>query len=276
MRPIPRSVLVVGLATLALSSLSAQAKPPLETKEQYQGAAAEEFLKKAKIVAVKDLGTGVTLPKKVTLELNGVTRNAVFKSIDDSKGRTAQFARGPGEVAFQDSWQCEIPGYVVDQIIGLGWVPATVERTVNGETGSLQWWVQSRFSEAERAKQAVNPPSPLKWHQNTMKMRLFDELIYNTDRHANNVLITDDFDLRLIDHSRSFRPYDRLKNPDALTQFSRELLEGIKKLDAQDLKKKVGRYLQSGQIQALIKRRDLIVALAEKLIKERGEAVVLY
>ena len=275
MRFVPRSALVVVLAALALSRVAAQDKVR-ETKEQYQGAAAEEFLKKARVVSAKDLGVGVTLPKKLVLEMNGVTHNALFKSIDDSKSRVATFAKGPSEVAFQDSWQCEIPGYVVDQIIGLGWVPATVERTVNGETGSVQWWVESKFSEAERNKQGVNPPDSLEWRRKVLKMRLFDELIYNVDRHANNVLITEDFDLRLIDHSRAFRPYDKLKSPEVLTQFSRELLEGIKKLDYQDLRKKVGRYLQNGQIQSLIKRRDLIVALAEKLVKERGEAAVLY
>ena len=275
MRFVPRSALVVVLAALALSRVAAQDKVR-ETKEQYQGAAAEEFLKKARVVSAKDLGVGVTLPKKLVLEMNGVTHNALFKSIDDSKSRVATFAKGQSEVAFQDSWQCEIPGYVVDQIIGLGWVPATVERTVNGETGSVQWWVESKFSEFERNKQGVNPPNTVQWHHNVLKMRLFDELIYNVDRHANNVLITEDFDLRLIDHSRAFRPYDRLKSPEVLTQFSRELLEGIKKLDYQDLRKRVGRYLQNGQIQALIKRRDLILALADKLIKERGAAAVLY
>lgn len=275
MRFMPRGALVVVLAAVALTRVAAQDKVR-ETKEQYQGPAAEEFLKKAKIVSAKDLGVGVTLPKKLVLEMNGVTHNAVFKSIDDSKSRVATFAKGQSEVAFQDSWQCEIPGYVVDQIIGLGWVPATIERTVNGETGSVQWWVESRFTEFERNKQGVNPTNTVQWHRNVLKMRLFDELIYNVDRHANNVLITEDFDLRLIDHSRAFRPYDKLKSPELLTQFSRELLEGIKKLDYQDLRKRVGRYLQNGQIQALIKRRDLILALAQKLIKERGEAAVLY
>ena len=37
--------------------------------------------------------------------------------------------------------------------------------------------------------------------------------LYNTDRHLNNILITKDFQIRLIDHSRSFRPFDTLKEP---------------------------------------------------------------
>ena len=32
------------------------------------------------------------------------------------------------------------------------------------------------------------------------KVRLFDNLIYNVDRHLNNILITKDFEIRLIDH----------------------------------------------------------------------------
>jgi hypothetical protein len=79
-------------------------------------------------------------------------------------------------------------------------------------------------------------------------MYLFDQLIANVDRHMNNILITDDWDLRLIDHSRSFRTTKELKDPALFTRFSRDLVEGIKKLEYQDMRKKVGKYLMDEQI----------------------------
>lgn len=250
--------------------------PVLETADQYQGEAAEEFLKKAKVVRVRSIGIGVTLPEKATLELNGVERFAAFKTIDEKRTGITQLSSGPPEVNFQDSWQTEIPAYVVDRIIGLGMVPATIERRVNNKAGSLQWWVVSMMPEAERAKQKLEPPDKEAFEREVLRMRLFDQLIANVDRHANNILITHDFKLRLIDHSRSFRAQKTLRNPDQLVRFSKALLEGLQKLNFQDLRKQTGKYLIDAQVRAVIERRDAILALAAKLVAERGEAVVIY
>lgn len=271
-------------ATLVAQQAAPQAAPPaqatqaavLETAAQYQGAAAEEFLKKAKVVRVRPIGTGVTLPEKATLELDGVERFAAFKTIDEKRLGVTQLSTGPPEVNFQDSWQLEIPAYTIDMVIGLGMVPATIERRVNNKLGSLQWWVASMMAEADRAKQKLEPPDKETWDREVLKMRLFDALIYNVDRHANNILITQDFHLRLIDHSRSFRPQKALRNPEQLTRFSKSLLEGIKRLTYEDLKKQTGKYLNDAQIKTVIQRRDAILELAAKLVAEKGEAAIIY
>ena len=92
----------------------------------------------------------------------------------------------------------------------------------------------------------------------------------------NNLLITRDWEIRLIDHSRSFRTRSSLDHPEKLTRFSRSLLDALRKLDAKSVKQKMGRYLDSTQIDRLLKRRDLIVKLADKMVKEKGEAAVFY
>jgi hypothetical protein len=253
----------------------AAAATPQETWEQFQGPAAEQFLLKARLRSIKNLGTGVTLPQRAELELNGVQHSAVFKTIDDRKGGVTQLQRS-SEINFQDSWQLEVAAYRVDRIIGLRMVPATVERTLNGKTGSLQWWVQSAMEEAERRKQEVTPPDLEAWNRTYQKMELFDQLIFNVDRHLKNVLVTVDFDLRLIDHSRSFRAWNELRNPERVTRFSRSVLDGLRKLEYADLRKRVGRYLVDDQIRGLLARRDAILALAATQVAERGEAAVLY
>jgi hypothetical protein len=253
----------------------AAAATPQETWEQFQGPAAEQFLLKARLRSIKNLGTGVTLPQRAELELDGVQHSAVFKTIDDRKGGVTQLQRS-SEINFQDSWQLEVAAYRVDRIIGLRMVPATVERTLNGKTGSLQWWVQSAMEEAERRKQEVTPPDLEAWNRTYQKMELFDQLIFNVDRHLKNVLVTVDFDLRLIDHSRSFRAWNELRNPERVTRFSRSVLDGLRKLEYADLRKRVGRYLVDDQIRGLLARRDAILALAATQVAERGEAAVLY
>lgn len=275
-------VVAFGLwATLSAQQAAAPATQPaqapaLETAADYQGATVEEFMKKGKIVRVRGAGMGVTLPDRVTLEFNGVEHFALFKSIDEKKLGVTQLSTGPPEVNFQDSWQTEIPAYVVDVMIGLGMVPATIERRVNNKVGSLQWWVKSKMPEAERVKQKIEPPDKEDWDREVLRMRLFDELIYNVDRHANNILITEDYKLRLIDHSRSFRAQKALREPAKLTRFSKSLLSGLEKLSYEDLRKQVGRYLVDAQIRTVITRRDAILELAKKLVAEKGEAAVIY
>jgi hypothetical protein len=248
-----------------------------EAADVYQGKAAEDFLLNAKVVSTRPLGEGVTRPYKVELELNGVTRSAVFKSIDVRKAGVTVLADGSSDIDFQDSWQTEIAAYTIDRIIGLGLVPATVERrVVDGKVGSLQWFVEVMSTEAERLEQKQNPPDVEDWNEQILTTRLFDQLIANVDRHLKNILVTKEFKLRLIDHSRAFRVNRAPAKPELLTRFSRTLLDGLQKLEKKDLQKQVGKYLTSGQIDRLLSRRDAILALAKKRVAEKGEAEVLY
>jgi hypothetical protein len=108
------------------------------------------------------------------------------------------------------------------------------------------------------------------------KTRLFDNMVYNTDRNLQNLLITKDWELVLIDHSRAFRTLTMLKSPKDLDRFSRSLLEGITKLTQQNLTEKAGKYLPKPQIEGILKRRDQILALAKKMAQEKGEGAVFY
>lgn len=274
-----RTLLRTGMAAIAcaIAFTGVNAVTAQETAEQFQGPAAEELLLKGKIVSTRPLGEGITRPYRVELEHNGVKHSAIFKSIDVRKDGVTVLQDGTSDIGFQDSWQTEIAAYKVDRIIGLGLVPATVaRRVVDGKVGSLQWYVEHMSTEAERLEQKLSPPDMDDWNEQIMTTRLFDQLIMNVDRHLKNILVTKEFKLRLIDHSRAFRNNQALTKPELLTRFSRTLLEGLKKLEKKDLQKQVGDYLQSGQIDRLLRRRDAILELAAKRIKEQGEAATLY
>jgi hypothetical protein len=242
----------------------------------YQGPAAEQFLLKGRIVGTKDAGEGVTLSRIVTVEFNGATHQGLFKTIDESKAGATKMADGSIDVNFQDSWQTEIAAYQVDLIIGLGLVPATIERRIGTNVGSVQWFVDYKMKENVRIEKKISPPDSEAWNRLMFKVRMFDQLIANVDRHLKNILVTESFDVRLIDHSRSFRTNRELLRPQDLTRFSKSLLEGIQKLEKQDLKKRTGRWLTDAQIDRMLQRRDAILALAKKLVAEKGEATVIY
>src|SRR5262249_25170123 len=145
---------------------------------------------------------------------------------------------GSREMDFQDSYRTEIAAYEVDKLIGLGMVPATVERKLDGKSGSAQFWVDSMMDESARIAKDLQPPDTKRWVELQAKVQIFDNLIYNVDRNRGNLLITKDWEIILIDHSRSFRPWARLKEPDNLVRFSKSLLEGLSNLNEKNLKEK--------------------------------------
>jgi hypothetical protein len=240
-----------------------------------QGPELEEFLRQANIVEAKGISIGITAPKKLKMEWNGETKYAVYKSIDEYKS-VMKFDDGRVDSNFQDSWKSEIAAYEIDKIIGLGMVPATVERTYKGTKGSVQFWVDSMMSETDHLKNKTPTPNPESWNQQMFKTRLFDNIVYNTDRNLQNLLITKDWEIILIDHSRAFRPFGMLKSQKDLARFSRSMLEGLQKLNMENLTAKTGKYLPKPQIEGILKRRDLAIELARKLAAEQGDAAVYY
>jgi hypothetical protein len=152
----------------------------------------EHFLKKAKVTARTKIGTGVTHPEKVTLELDGAVRHAVFKKIDEKF----------------DNWRNEVAAYELDKLLGIGMVPPTVERSVGGSSGSLQLWVTGSTMD----KYDGSFPDIERWRDQVSVMWLFDDLIANVDRHLNNAMVSPEHRLMLIDHSRSFRDSEELRN----------------------------------------------------------------
>src|SRR5262249_10644179 len=95
-------------------------------------------------------------------------------------------------------------------------------------------------------------------------------------QYGQSAHLTSDWKIRLIDHSRTFRPFDQLKDPKALTTFSRILLARLEALNEPMLQEHLGTYLSHYQIQGLLKRRDAILALAKQLVAEKGAGAVLY
>ena len=241
----------------------------------FQGEEAEHFLREAVVVASRPIGTGVTNSLRLTLELDGEQRDAAFKTID--RREPGRMKVGEETVfGFQDSYRLEIAAYEIDKMLGLDMVPATIERRIDGRTGSVQLWANVLMSEAERIKQRLPPANPLPFSRMGSNRAVFDQLISNIDRHLNNLLIDPDWNLILIDHSRGFYTNDKPHAPDEMVRFSRALLEALGRLNADQIKSRLDRYLSGRQVDMLLKRRDLILERAARLVRERGEEFVLF
>jgi len=270
-----RTASLFSLCLLVATAIVVAAAPSTQI---IQGPEIEQFLKKARFTAREPLGSGVTGSLKVTLELDGKKELGVLKTIDQKRPGAQLNANREMEVDFQDSWRTEVAAYELDKLLGLGMVPATIEREspYDGVPASLQLWVEASMSEAKRRERAIIPPDPNKWSDQLTKMSIFDALIFNTDRHPDNLLITDTFDVRLIDHSRSFRPNAELRNKEDLMRFPRVLLTRIETLDKGAVEKNLGNYLTLSQLDGLMKRRQLLLDLVKELSMKYGERAIIY
>jgi hypothetical protein len=279
MKPLRRAALLGTFAFAAFlnswAGLTAQdtAAPvrPALTDEQ-----TEQFLLNAKIDDMKNLNTGITNSRRATLS-DGVTTHDAHIQIVDIYKPVFVPNRGATEVNFRDSYRYNIAGYKLARVLGLGNVPVSVERSVQRSNASVTWWVDDvLMDEGARRKTPTTSWPSTRTAAQIHIMRVFDELIANTDRNAGNLLWTTNGTMWMIDHTRAFRLQTTLKSPHLLERCERSLLERLRSLSAEKLAAAMGDILTKSEIQALLVRRDLIVKLFDDKIAQRGEAPVLY
>ena len=106
-------------------------------------------------------------------------------------------------------------------------------------------------------------------------VRVFDQLIFNTDRNLQNVLIDKEWHIWMIDHTRAFRMLTTLKAPKDLVKCDRALLASLRELDIERAKT-LKPYLNDTEIKGLLARRDKIVKFFDDQVKAKSEAAILY
>ena len=280
-------VVVVALALLLSPSLSysqtaVPASTPLDSARgtpELSVSQIKDFLKTAKITRVRSTERGVTAPRRMTLSDGTITHDAVFQAIDDRQTVAhLNGARGAQtELNFVDSYKYNIAAYEIATLLGLDqMMPVYVERRWNGQLGSISWYVPTQMDESDRLKKKIEPPRPNEWNQQMYRMRVFSSLLRDTDRNLTNVLITPDWKVMMIDFSRAFRLQPELLHLADLNKIDRNLLARLETLTPDDVKRVTNDYVTKAELEALFKRRDLLVAHFKKLVAELGEDKVLY
>lgn len=223
--------------------------------------AIEHFLREADVTERKKLGKGVTNPDKVTLEMDGVVRHAIYKNIDKD----------------HDSWRYEVAAYELDKLLGLGMVPPTVKRSLGGRKGCLQLWVTGTVMLDYEGEF----PDMENWREQVSIMWLFDDLTANIDRHLNNAMVSPDHRLMLIDNSKTFRYEKTLLNDlnatgtgtharfwgvdyDAArerypTHYPPELIARLRALTEDELKNAIKKFVWGQNRKLVSKRLELIL-----------------
>ena len=233
------------------------------------------FLRTADVKSEKEVSGGITFPTKLLLEKDGVRADAIFRDVNEDK-LVATLVRGRSELNFRDSYIFEPAAYELSRLLGLDNVPPATLRKLHNKKGSVQIWVENAMTEMKRFKDNVKAPDETRWNKQLQIINVFDALVYNTDRNRGNILITPDWKLWMIDHTRAFRRIKELQHGEALKQCERGLYEKIKALDEAVARERLKEYLSSYELDALFHRRKLILERLDKLIAEKGEGSVLY
>ena len=259
-----RRAVVVAMALAAL----AMAVSAGDFGRSQEDLAFEEFLSTAEIVHSQEVGEGITDPLRLTLRQGDQERQGIFKTVD----RTIdQVSRTTGlEPKFTDKYVYEVAAYRIDRLIGMRLVPTTVLRTVDGDEGSLQLWIED-ITTMDRALE-IHGDSPMEnvdlLLERLMLTYILDALIYNVDRNHTNILVDFENDrFYPIDHSRAFRLYKKIP-PMRETEIEvpAEVASRLRQLDLETLQKVLGDLLELSQIKAVEKRRKVLI----KELESRG------
>ena len=235
----------------------------------------EDFLRNAPMGAMRDLPVGITVPKKTTLNDGRLKHDASIQPIHDSKA-SLQTARRT-YLNFKDWWEFNVAGYELAKLLELNMVAPYVERKAGGKSSSFTWWIDGMM-ERDRMQKNIQPPDLERWNRQMYVVRVFNELIANSDANLTNFIITPDWQLWMIDFTRAFLTSKDLESPKNLVQCDRKLLANLRALDRKAVEEKLvkPKYLNKMEVDGLMARRDRIVKFFDDEIKKKGEAAVLF
>ena len=229
-----------------------------------------DFLRTARVVSETPIGVGINESNKLLLEKDGVEINAIFRDVEIER-RQATIGERVHQI-FRDSYRYECAAYQLSRLLGLNNVPPAARRTIRRRPGSVQIWLSPTLDETDKDFRA---PNTSEWANQLWSMYVFDNLVFNVDRNAGNVLVDSRYKLWMIDHTRAFQIEGELLD-DWVTRVDRRLWEALVALTDEEIQTAVKPHLDSSEIRSLLERRAKLVEHVRKLVHERGENVVLY
>ena len=223
----------------------------------------EDYLKTAELTnKTEKLPVGVTAPKKIELAPGGLVEAITWKPLK------------PGRYnGYWESYKNEIAAYEFDKLLHLDMVPPYVERRINGDLGAAAMWLEGVKSFKDLGGPPTAPPQlAYNWSVQLMKAKMYDNMIANTDPNLGNWLKDDEWNLMLIDHSRSFTTTRNLTHK--MDHIARQLWTKMLALDEPALTKGLGTWLGKNEIRAMLQRRDRMKEEIAKLVAKDSEAAV--
>ncbi|MCH7825367.1 MAG: hypothetical protein IH849_11230 [Acidobacteria bacterium] len=229
------------------------------------------FLRQAAVLESEEIEGSQNRPLRMVLEKDGVRARAIFRRVYETWQR--EWIRGRWHLYLIDRAISERAAYVVARMLGFDNIPPTVLRELDGKRGTLQLWLEGMETQSELIeRRAEMSPG---WADQMAGIWVFDNLLFNADRHPGNLLIDRVGRVWMIDHTQAFQYDERLIDIDQLRRIPRPMWERLREISEAEFEEALADSLNDQQLGAFFKRRRRLVELIEGLIAELGEARVL-
>ncbi|MDQ3346812.1 MAG: phosphatidylinositol 4-kinase [Acidobacteriota bacterium] len=217
----------------------------------------EAFIATAPLDRFEEIPIGVTKPRRAFFRPGGLLESVAWKVLPPGRPN-----------GYWESYKSEIAAYELDKLLGMGMVPVAVEKRWKHEIAAAILWV----APVNSWKSVQARPKPEKWNRQAVIMKMFDNLICNKDRNLGNLLVDDDWNVFLIDHSRAFIESKDL--PVRMTRVDREVWNRMLSLDEPALAAAMGKWIDGRARRALLARRDKMKVVIDGLVKTSGQELI--
>lgn len=222
----------------------------------------EKFLKKAKHVSVERERGRRTESWVVELDDGKIKGRGFFKLVN----------RDWSNPSGGDSYKYVLASYELDKMLDLNLVPPTVERKIERRKGSLMLFLEPPvISERNRLQKNLFPPDPVSFNKTMADLVIFEHLLFFpslcSQRDLENILIQTEKNWKvwMVDLSEAFAPAMRLITGCEITDCSDNLFHKMENLSRDEIRARLGQYLNNEEIAALIVRKDLIIKKVKEL-----------
>ena len=240
-------------------------------------AAIQEWMRSANMISREKVRRGIAGVEKLVLEYEGLQIHAAFRHVDITVRKSAPQGIEQPRKKYRDAAIFESAAYELSELLGIGRVPPVVERSIDGQQGTVQIWMEGIRPEVVLIQgEQLHPPDVMRWKQQKQIMYVFDNLTANSDRNQGNLLIDRSWNIWFIDHTRAFKRSSTLIYRDKLTRCERQLWISLREVDEETLRQRVEPYLESQEISKLLTRRRLLIRHIQSLINKNGEEEVLF
>ena len=237
----------------------------------------QEMMRSARVVSREKVGRGIAGVEKLVLEHEGIRFHAAFRHVDITVRKSAPQGIEQPRKKYRDAAIFESAAYELSKLLGLGRVPPVVERSIDGQEGTVQIWMEGTRPEVVLIQGSqLQPPDRVRWKQQKQIMYVFDNLICNSDRNQGNLLIDRSWNIWFIDHTRAFKRSSKLIYLDKLTSCERHLWNSLREIDDETIRQRLEPFLESQEITKLLLRRRTLVRRIQGLIDKHGEDAVLF
>jgi hypothetical protein len=238
-------------------------------------AEALEFLRTAGVVRSRRAEGGISGALKLLLERDGVRAHAVFRDVAITKF-VCEVAEGRLQRHFRDHHANEVAAYHLARALGLDTVPPTVAREIGGREGSLQLWIEGAEPEKTFRERDLPPVERIRHSMQVDLMNVFDSLIHNIDRNNGNFLTVASGAVWWVDHTRSSSRVPSLPEESRVGRIGRDFWLRLQELPDERIAEALSPHLDDPEIEGVLQRRRLLVALLESRLEEKGPGRVLF